>query len=101
MSIPSELGHLAMPTNFLAQGKTRWHKRVPNPGPLDPEFYALPLHHTGSAGFLPTGMKNLLASDESDDISSFFPAIGDYLATSVIFPRSIVLTKCCTRTYGS
>ena len=27
--------------------KNRWHKRVPNPGPLDPESYALPLRHTG------------------------------------------------------
>ena len=48
MSIPSELGHLAMPTNFLAKGKNhRWHKRVSNPGPLDLEPYALPLRHTG------------------------------------------------------
>ena len=48
-SIPSELGHLAMPINFLAQGKSRWHKRVSNPGPLDPESHALPLRHTGWA----------------------------------------------------
>ena len=51
MSIPSELGHLAMPANFLVQGKTRWHKRLSNPGPPDPESYALPLRHTGRANF--------------------------------------------------
>ena len=47
MSIHSELGHQAMPINFLAYLETRWHKRVSNPGPLDPESYALPLRHTG------------------------------------------------------
>ena len=32
MSIHSELGHLAMPTNFLAYEKNRsWPKRVSNP----------------------------------------------------------------------
>ena len=47
MSILSELGHLAKPTNFLAQGKTRWRKRVSNPGPFDPESSALPLPPNG------------------------------------------------------
>ena len=47
MSIPSELGHLAVPIN--SSGKTRWHKRDSNPGPLDPEPYAMLLRHTGSA----------------------------------------------------
>ena len=49
MSIPIELGHLAMPINFFAYGKTRWHKRVSNPEALDPESYALPLRHNGWA----------------------------------------------------
>ena len=31
------------------RGKTRWHKRVSNAGPPDPEFYALPLLDIGSA----------------------------------------------------
>ena len=30
------------------EGKFRWHRRVSNTGPLDPESYALPLRHTGS-----------------------------------------------------
>ena len=41
MSVPSELGHVAMPINF----KTRWYKRVSNPGPFDPVSYALPLRY--------------------------------------------------------
>ena len=49
MSIPSELGHLAVPTNFPAYGKTKWHERVLNQGSLDPEPYALPLRHSGWA----------------------------------------------------
>ena len=48
MSIPSELGHLTVPTNLLPMEKTSLLKRVSNPGPLDPEFYALQLRHTGS-----------------------------------------------------
>ena len=31
------------------QGNTRWHRRVSNPGPFDPESYALLLRHTGWA----------------------------------------------------
>ena len=46
MSIPSELGHLAMPIN--CQGKSRWYTRLSNSGPLEPESYALPLRHTGA-----------------------------------------------------
>ena len=46
MGNTSELGHLAMSINFLRE---KWHKRVSNPEPLDPESYALPLRHTGSA----------------------------------------------------
>ena len=33
----------------LPKERTRWQKRVSNTGPLDPESYALPLHHTGWA----------------------------------------------------
>ena len=36
MSTTSKLGHLAMPTNFLRKGKTRWHKRISNPKPFGP-----------------------------------------------------------------
>ena len=36
MSIPNELGHLAMQINFLPKGKPRWHKQVLKLGPLDP-----------------------------------------------------------------
>ena len=39
MSTTSELGHLVVPINFLAQGENRWHTRVSNPGFLDPESY--------------------------------------------------------------
>ena len=49
MIIPSELGHIAEPINFLSRGKTIWPKRVSNPRPLSPGSYALPLRHTGSA----------------------------------------------------
>ena len=52
MSIPSEVSHLAMPICrliSLPKGKTGRHKRVSNPGPLEPESYALPLRHFGSA----------------------------------------------------
>ena len=51
MSTTSELGHLTMPPKFISvpEGKTTWHKRVSNPGRLDPESYALPLRHTGWA----------------------------------------------------
>ena len=47
MSIPSELGHLAVPINHLPTGNPRWRKRVSNQRPFDPESYAaLPLRHT-------------------------------------------------------
>ena len=48
MSIPSELGHLAVPTDSLAKKKDKM-ARVSNPGTLGPESYALPFRHTGSA----------------------------------------------------
>ena len=39
-SIPSELGHLAVPIKFFAQKKKNtWPTRVSNPGPLGPELY--------------------------------------------------------------
>ena len=47
-SIPSELGHLAVPINFFAKGKTRWPKWVSDPGSLGPVSYALPFRYTGS-----------------------------------------------------
>ena len=47
MGISSELGHLAMPTNFLALWKNQMAQESFEPGPLDPDFYALPLCHTG------------------------------------------------------
>ena len=42
MNIPSELGHLTVPTNSLAQWKNKMATRVSNPGLIVPESYALP-----------------------------------------------------------
>ena len=47
MSTTSELGHLAMPINFLAQVKIQMAQASFEP--LDPESYALPLRHTDLA----------------------------------------------------
>ena len=44
MSTTSEPGHLGMPIRG-----TKCHNRVSDPGPFDPESYALRLRHTGLA----------------------------------------------------
>ena len=49
MSILSDLGHLAMPINFLTYEKNKMAQASFKPGPLDPESYTLPLRHTGWA----------------------------------------------------
>ena len=54
MSIPREIDHLALPIDFLAQGKTSGPMRLSNPGPFGPESYALPLRHTGSLQKFPS-----------------------------------------------
>ena len=50
-------------------GKTRWHKRVSNSGPLALESYALPLCHTGWAKIIrewPEISKKYFFSDKLD-----------------------------------
>ena len=57
----------------MSKGKSRWHKRVSNPGSLNPESYALPLRHTGWLGLgMPTLFDYPTRISEANFMTDFF-----------------------------